>query len=84
MKYRKKAINVEARQINAANIDQVAEWCGGYVKKRDDNFEPRIEIMTLEGIMTGRLNDWVIKGISGEFYPCKPDIFELTYEKADD
>lgn len=80
MLYRKKAVNVEARQVNLANIEQVGKWCNGFVKRREDNFEPRIEIMTLEGIMTARLGDWIIKGVAGEFYPCKPDIFEMTYE----
>ena len=80
MKYRKKAVSVEARQVNLANIDQVAEWCDGFVKRREDNFEPRIDIITLEGIMTARLSDWVIKGVAGEFYPCRADIFEQTYE----
>jgi hypothetical protein len=37
-------------------------------------------IPTLEGVMTARENDYIIKGIKGELYPCKPDIFELTYE----
>jgi len=84
MKYRKKAVNVEARQINLANIDQIGDWCNGFVKRREDNFEPRIEIITLEGIMSARLGDWIIKGVAGEFYPCKPEIFELTYEVADE
>lgn len=40
----------------------------------------KITIETLEGDMTASINDWIIKGIKGEFYPCKPDIFEATYE----
>lgn len=39
-----------------------------------------IAIPTLEGVMLGRKNDWIIKGVKGEIYPCKPDIFEATYE----
>ena len=39
-----------------------------------------IEINTLEGVMKASLNDWIIKGVNGEFYPCKPDIFYATYE----
>ena len=42
-----------------------------------------LQIRTLEGIMTASNLDWIIKGVSGEFYPCKPDIFEKTYEKVD-
>ena len=41
-------------------------------------------IPTLEGLHLGRQNDWIIRGIKGEFYPCKPDIFELTYEEEKD
>lgn len=40
-------------------------------------------IPTLEGLMVGAQNDWIIKGVKGEFYPCKPDIFELTYEPVE-
>lgn len=41
-----------------------------------------LDIETLEGTMTARLGDWIIQGVQGEFYPCKPDIFEQTYEPA--
>jgi hypothetical protein len=43
----------------------------------------KIEVKTLEGIMTAKHGDWIIKGIQGELYPCKPDVFENTYEKID-
>ena len=56
MKYRKKAVSVEARQVNLANIDQVAEWCDGFVKRREDNFEPRIDIITLEEAEVFKIN----------------------------
>lgn len=39
-----------------------------------------VEIQTLEGVMRGEVGDWIIRGVNGEFYPCKPDIFEKTYE----
>lgn len=42
-----------------------------------------IEISTLEGVMTACKMDWIIKGVNGEFYPCKPDIFERTYDKVE-
>lgn len=41
-----------------------------------------VQIKTLEGTMTGQMNDWIICGVSGEIYPCKPGIFEMTYEKV--
>lgn len=40
-----------------------------------------LNIPTLEGVMVASENDWIIKGVNGEFYPCKPDIFEKAYEK---
>lgn len=45
-------------------------------------FWKRIEIITLEGTMTGNLDDWIIRGVKGELYPCKPDIFAATYERV--
>lgn len=83
MKYRKKAVDIEARKINMANIDQIADWCGGMVDRREDNYKPTIKILTLEGVMRANLDDWVIKGVAGEFYPCRDDIFQKTYEKVD-
>ena len=43
---------------------------------------PVIQVPTLEGVMTARIGDWIIRGVKGEVYPCKPDIFEATYEPA--
>lgn len=43
---------------------------------------PVVKIQTLEGTMQAQVGDWIIKGVKGEFYPCKPDIFEMTYETA--
>lgn len=45
--------------------------------------EGKIVIETLEGDITASLGDWIIKGVKGEFYPCKPDIFDATYEPAE-
>jgi hypothetical protein len=56
---------------------KISEWCGG----QPDN-ENGIAIKTLEGVMRGDMGDWIIKGVKGEFYPCKPDIFEATYESV--
>jgi hypothetical protein len=67
----------------------LAEWCGGRSYMMHTNEEPsftgdsgkdRIEIETLEGTMSANPGDWIIKGVNGEFYPCKPDIFAKTYE----
>ena len=44
----------------------------------------KLEITTLEGVMTASMGDWIIQGVNGEIYPCKPDIFEKTYEKVEE
>lgn len=79
MFYRKKPVVIEAMQLqfDANNQAAIASWCGG--SKGPDG---GIYINTLEGKMYAATGDFVIKGINGEFYPCKPDIFEKTYEPA--
>jgi len=79
-KYRKKPVVIEAVQYsrNGMVAETVAKWCGG--KQTDDG----CEISTLEGTILADYGDWIIKGIKGEFYPCKPHIFQLTYELVDD
>ena len=79
MKYRKKAVIVEAKMFIIGSFVDVAEWCNGriiYDGKRVDN----MRIDTLEGEMTAQRGDFIIQGVQGEFYPCKPDIFKQTYE----
>ena len=77
---RKKPVEVEAYKLTEDNAGIVSDWCKGLLVKRADNFEPMIQIMTLEGVMTARQGDYIIKGVAGEFYPCAPGIFEKTYE----
>ena len=86
--YKKKPVEVEAFR---PNIDQPApEW---FIKAIEngtahyvygDILPPILEIETLEGAMICSLGDYVIKGVKGELYPCKPDIFEATYEPVED
>ncbi len=81
--YRKKPIVIEAIQLEYHNIDEVVEFIGKTVM--DSNAHNcTIAIDTLEGLMQARENDYIIKGISGEFYPCKPEIFEDSYEKIEE
>lgn len=56
---------------------------GGYAGPTKDNILGEIAIKTLEGVMHARLGDWIIRGVEGEFYPCKPGIFDATYEAVD-
>jgi len=83
-KYRKKPIVIEAIQFNC-NHEEIDKWSNGKVKsakpwKKD---YINLEIDTLEGEMYVDPFDYVIKGIKGEFYSRKPDIFELTYEEIE-
>ncbi|TCX53838.1 hypothetical protein [Dehalobacter sp. 14DCB1] len=80
MKYRKKPVVIEAVQFN--NSADIHEFCGE--KVREPIGVDYMEIETLEGIMRANNGDFIIKGINGEFYPCKPDIFEKTYEKVEE
>lgn len=76
--FRKKPVVIEARQLTDTNSAEIAQWCKG--SNRD---MPNVTIPTLEGDMTASVGDWIIKGVKGEFYPCKPDIFEKTYESTE-
>ena len=86
--FRKKPIVIKAWQfdeIAAAGYSDLEAWCGGSVKGTALPVRERvIHIQTLEGEMEGKVGDWIICGIKGEFYPCKPDIFAATYEKVED
>jgi hypothetical protein len=83
MKYRKKPVVIEAMQWagGAAEATPVIQWVldGGGTARYHERPD-RIRIDTLEGTMTVNPGDWIIRGVKGEFYPCKPDIFEATYE----
>lgn len=95
MKYRKKPVVIEAIQIKVDNFDAVCDFMGGTpIPKHNPKFgvdehgntnEPYlgVYIETLEGRMLANYGDYIIKGVNGEFYPCKPDIFEKTYDEAD-
>ena len=78
MKFRKKPVVIEAIQHKGNNWEELIAWCPYGLSTRSDN-KP-IFIQTLEGKMQCDVGDWIIKRVKGEFYPCKPDIFELTYE----
>lgn len=84
-KFRKKPVVIEAMLFTDETKNQVFNWvtCTHY-PSWNANGDPTMTISTLEGDMIASLGDWIIKGISGEFYPCKPDIFAATYEAAED
>lgn len=83
-KFRKKPVVVEAIQLidDLNNHVSIVEWIRDNGGQARIPMESCIFIQTLEGEMRADLGDWVIRGIKGEFYPCKDDVFELTYEPA--
>jgi hypothetical protein len=82
IKASKKPVVVEAMELKEPNIPfDVAYWCKGKVCGVGSvGAKVWIEIQTLEGVMKANYGDYIIKGVSGEFYPCKPDIFLATYD----
>ncbi len=81
MKYRKKPVVIEAVQWTGDNLKEVLD----FMKWRNANHDEAngLVIHTLEGNHQARVGDFIIKGVHGEFYPCKPDIFAKTYEPED-
>ena len=95
MKYRKKPVIIEAVKLGWDTWEEICEFVskeafGGGVYIDEITFKELpekvhsnimgLKIKTLEGTMLAREGDYIIKGVSGEFYPCKPDIFDKTYE----
>ena len=81
--YRKKPVVIEAIQFNGHldNAEDINKWSNYKVKIDVIGDLIKMSIPTLEGDMIASKGDFIIKGVKGEFYPCKPDIFEATYEK---
>jgi hypothetical protein len=77
--YRKKPIVIEAVQWNGQNYAELREFVGESLSAQW-GVGGYCFIDTLEGRMNAAVGDWIIRGVKGEFYPCKPDIFEQTYE----
>lgn len=84
MKFRKKPVVIEAWQ-NTDDPRQMPLWLDEAWRNAMVRFVGgwAIDIHTLEGTMRAELGDWIICGVKGELYPCKPDIFEATYEVAE-
>lgn len=87
MKFRKKPVVIDAIQFtdyDSASVQKIRKWAGKKSRKiriggPGNNM---LEIDTLEGKMLASVGDWIICGVKGEIYPCKPDIFEQSYEKV--
>lgn len=93
-RYRKKPVTIDAEQLepDGSNAQALAAWIGPHARVRTalakptdpDSLRSFIDVRTLEGTMTANPGDWIIRGVQGEFYPCKPDVFAATYEPAAD
>lgn len=92
MKYRKKPVVIEAIQFDNINYEEICAFVGMALLREIESETAyqagvappvlSVTIPTLEGNMKAMPGDWIIKGVNGEFYPCKPDIFEKTYEQV--
>lgn len=88
--FRKKPVVIEAMRFEGDNHFRIKQWSDGQVyvspvlePTKDNPTGCYLQIKTLEGVMTAIVGDWIIKGVKGEFYPCKPDIFAATYEPVE-
>ena len=90
-RYRKKPVVIEAYQFVGNKVcTTLPRWLEEAHDRGEVRYcpgvreEQKLQIDTLEGTMTANVGDWVIRGVRGELYPCKPDIFEATYEEVTD
>ena len=82
-KFKKKPVVIDAVQFTGDNGQEVQLFTGNTARAVVEGKRRVIVIDTLEGTMSGEPSDWIIKGVKGEFYPCKPDIFAATYEPVE-
>lgn len=86
-KFRKKPVVIEAIEWNGHGfaLREMPQWfIDAYVQRKIGRDDERLRIHTLEGIMTAQPGDWIVRGVMGELYPCKPDIFAATYEPVEE
>ena len=87
-KFRKKPVVVDVIQWTGSNILECGDFMGGEAERNitwnHNSATNALNIYTLEGIHRANIGDWLIRGVKGEFYPCKPDIFEQTYEAVEE
>ena len=89
-KFRKIPVEIEAVQWNGQNLKEIIDFTGLNETAQNWDWEEfeqvvkqdGLKIFTLEGTMMANIGDYVIRGVQGEFYPCKPDIFKQTYEQV--
>ena len=84
--YRKKPVVIEAYRFEGTDTSAtfICKWSSGQVTGPFDmDSQPYLMIQTLEGNMRAEVGDWIIRGVAHEYYPCKPDIFGVSYEEVD-
>ena len=81
-KYRKKPVVIEAVRWDGSNKVEIQQFMNQYLD--ENTIKHTLTIPTLEGDHIASFGDYIIKGVNGEFYPCKPDIFWKTYEQVED
>ncbi len=94
MKYKKKPGVIDAIQWDGLNFKEIEQFTGNGIALLEEIRKPNPDakipgqyslcIHTLEGVMEARIGDYIIRGVNGEYYPCKPDIFEKTYDIVKD
>jgi hypothetical protein len=91
VRYRKKPVVIDAMQLLWTNWSEMCEFAdvGHLTDGKPEGTmlsgeRIGLNIPTLEGLMTAQQGDWIIRGVKGELYPCKPDIFEASYEPVED
>lgn len=82
MKFRKKPVVVEAIRWTGKNQTEIDKFCG--MKVVWSKSKKTFLVLTREGTMLATMGDYIIKGVNGEFYPCKPDVFAKTYERMEE
>ena len=82
-KFRKKSVMIEAVQWRGGLTEEPHVLLGEHEYKELESHPPQLVIHTLEGDHRAQIGDWIIRGVKGELYPCKPDIFGATYERVD-
>lgn len=84
MKIRKKPVVVEAERWTGDNLYELQRWAHAGLPPEANSIITHdghaLRVRTLEGPLMASIGDWIIQGVKGEFYPCKPDIFSATYE----
>lgn len=86
--FRKKPVEIEAMQLTRENVAQVEEFINGRAEEAlrpgpGRGITKGVRIHTLEGDMLASWGDWIIRGVQGEFYPCRDDIFRQTYDDVE-